>query len=122
MNVLSRRIKVERRHLEGMLQDAVQEAIRVATVPVSFYQLELEKAPAGKKCLLLLWKEDTENTFYRYRTHSDERVRFDVCRKLVCASVCLSLSHFLRVYVCVLHPTHMNHSNPLCVCVCVPLF
>ena len=48
MNVLSRRIKVERRHLEGMLQDAVQEAIRVATVPVSFYQLELEKAPAGK--------------------------------------------------------------------------
>jgi hypothetical protein len=48
MNVLSRRIKVERRHLEGMLQDAVQEAIRVATDPVSFYQLELEKAPAGK--------------------------------------------------------------------------
>jgi hypothetical protein len=31
-----------------MLQDAVQEAIRVATDPVSFYQLELEKAPAGK--------------------------------------------------------------------------
>jgi len=48
MNVLSRRIKVERRHLEGMLQDAVQEAIRVATDPVSFYQLELEKAPSGK--------------------------------------------------------------------------
>ena len=48
MNVLSRRIKVERRHLEGMLQEAVQEAIRVATDPVAFYQNELEKAPAGK--------------------------------------------------------------------------
>ncbi len=48
MNVLSRRIKVERRHLEVMLQDAVQEAIRVATDPVAFYQMELEKAPAGK--------------------------------------------------------------------------
>lgn len=48
MNVLSRRIKVERRHLEGMLQDAVQEAIRVATDPVAFYQNELEKAPTGK--------------------------------------------------------------------------
>jgi hypothetical protein len=48
MNVLSRRIKVERRHLEGMLQDAVQDAIRVATNPVSFYQQEVEKAPVGK--------------------------------------------------------------------------
>ncbi len=48
MNVLSRRIKVERRHLEGMLQEAVQEAIRVGTDPVAFYQNELEKAPAGK--------------------------------------------------------------------------
>lgn len=48
MNVLSRRIKVERRHLEGMLQDAVQNAILVATDPVSFFHLELEKAPAGK--------------------------------------------------------------------------
>lgn len=48
MNVLSRRIKVERRHLEGMVQDAVQEAIQVATDPVSFYQFELEKAPVGK--------------------------------------------------------------------------
>jgi hypothetical protein len=48
MNVLSRRIKVERRHLEGLLLDAVQEAVRVATDPVSFYQLELKKAPAGK--------------------------------------------------------------------------
>jgi len=48
MNVLSRRIKVERRHLEGMLQEAVQDAIQIATDPLSFYQKELEKAPAGK--------------------------------------------------------------------------
>ena len=48
MNVLSRRIKVERRHLEGMVQDAVQEAIRVAADPVHFYQVELAKAPVGK--------------------------------------------------------------------------
>jgi hypothetical protein len=48
MNVLSRRIKVERHHLEGMLADAVQDAIQVATDPLNFYQLELEKAPAGK--------------------------------------------------------------------------
>ena len=48
MNVLSRRIKVERHHLEGMLADAVRDAIQVATDPLNFYQLELEKAPAGK--------------------------------------------------------------------------
>ena len=48
MNVLSRRIKVERRHLEGMLQEAVQDAIQIATDPLSFYQKELVKAPAGK--------------------------------------------------------------------------
>ncbi|MEY3649104.1 MAG: hypothetical protein RLZ13_1989 [Bacteroidota bacterium] len=48
MNVLSRRIKVERRHLQGMLQEAVQDAIQVATDPLSFYQKELEKAPTGK--------------------------------------------------------------------------
>jgi hypothetical protein len=48
MNVLSRRIKVERRHLQGMLQEAVQDAVQVATDPLSFYQKELEKAPAGK--------------------------------------------------------------------------
>jgi hypothetical protein len=48
MNVLSRRIKVERRHLQGMLKEAVQEAIHVAIDPLSFYQKELEKAPAGK--------------------------------------------------------------------------
>lgn len=48
MNVLSRRIKVERSHLEGILQEAVKEAIRVATEPVRFYQQELAKAPVGK--------------------------------------------------------------------------
>ena len=48
MNVLSRRIKVERRHLQGMLQEAVQDAIQVATDPLTFYQKELEKAPTGK--------------------------------------------------------------------------
>ena len=48
MNVLSRRIKVERIHLAGILQDAVQDAIRVATDPLNFFQNELAKAPAGK--------------------------------------------------------------------------
>ena len=48
MNVLSRRIKVERKYLEGMVQDAVQDAIRVATDPLHFYQVELAKAPIGK--------------------------------------------------------------------------
>jgi hypothetical protein len=48
MNVLSRRIKVERRHLEGMLQEAVEDAVCVATDPLHFYQNELEKAPVGK--------------------------------------------------------------------------
>jgi len=48
MNVLSRRIKVERIHLAGILQDAVQDSIRVATDPLNFFQNELAKAPAGK--------------------------------------------------------------------------
>ena len=48
MNVLSRRIKVERIHLAGILQDAVQDAIQVATDPLTFFQNELAKAPAGK--------------------------------------------------------------------------
>lgn len=48
MNVLSRRIKVERIHLAGILQDAVQDAIQVATDPLNFFQDELAKAPAGK--------------------------------------------------------------------------
>uniref|UniRef100_UPI004048A9F9 hypothetical protein n=1 Tax=Algoriphagus sp. TaxID=1872435 RepID=UPI004048A9F9 len=48
MNVLSRRIKVERHHLEGIVQVAVQKSIQVATDPVTFYQHEVAKAPAGK--------------------------------------------------------------------------
>lgn len=48
MNVLSRRIKVERIHLAGILQDAVQDAVQVATDPLAFFQNELAKAPAGK--------------------------------------------------------------------------
>ena len=48
MNVLSRRIKVERSHLEVMLRDAVKEAVQVACDPVSFYQQEVSKAPHGK--------------------------------------------------------------------------
>ena len=48
MNVLSRRIKVERIHLAGILQDAVQDAIQVATDPLNFFQNELAKAPGGK--------------------------------------------------------------------------
>ena len=48
MNVLSRRIKVERRYFESTVQEAVQEAIQLATDPVHFYQVELEKAPAAK--------------------------------------------------------------------------
>jgi hypothetical protein len=48
MNVLSRRIKVERIHLAGILQDAVQDAIQVATDPLTFFQNELAKAPSGK--------------------------------------------------------------------------
>lgn len=48
MNVLSRRIKVERIHLEGILQDAVQDAIQVAIDPLTFFQNELAKAPTGK--------------------------------------------------------------------------
>ena len=48
MNVLSRRIKVERIHLAGILKDAVQDAIQVATDPLTFFQNELAKAPAGK--------------------------------------------------------------------------
>ena len=48
MNVLSRRIKVERGHLEGMLQVAVKDAVLVAIDPVTFFYSELEKAPSGK--------------------------------------------------------------------------
>jgi hypothetical protein len=48
MNVLSRRIKVERSNLEPLVKSAVTQAIQVATDPVSFYQKEVGKAPQGK--------------------------------------------------------------------------
>lgn len=48
MNVLSRRIKVERSNLEPLVKAAVSQAIQVATDPVSFYQKEIGKAPQGK--------------------------------------------------------------------------
>lgn len=48
MNVLSRRIKVERSNLEPLVKTAVAQAIQVATDPVSFYQNEISKAPQGK--------------------------------------------------------------------------
>lgn len=48
MNVLSRRIKVERSYLQPMVESAVAHAIQVATDPVAFYQSEINKAPAGK--------------------------------------------------------------------------
>lgn len=48
MNVLSRRIKVERSNLQPLVAEAVSLAIQVATDPVGFYQKEVSKAPAGK--------------------------------------------------------------------------
>jgi hypothetical protein len=48
MNVLSRRIKVERSHFEPMVQTAVEQAVVLATDPVRFYQSEINKAPQGK--------------------------------------------------------------------------
>jgi hypothetical protein len=48
MNVLSRRIKVEKSNLEPLVAQAVSEAIQLAVDPVSFYQNEIQKAPQGK--------------------------------------------------------------------------
>ena len=48
MNVLSRRIKVERSNLQPLVKEAVSLAIQVATDPVAFYQREVGKAPQGK--------------------------------------------------------------------------
>jgi hypothetical protein len=48
MNVLSRRIKVERSNLQPLVKEAVSLAIQVATDPVGFYQKEVSKAPQGK--------------------------------------------------------------------------
>lgn len=48
MNVLSKRIKVEREHLQPLLEIAVQQAIVLATDPVGFYQNEIRKAPENQ--------------------------------------------------------------------------
>lgn len=48
MNVLSRRIKVERNHLQPLLETAATQAVMLALDPVSFYQNEVSKAPKGK--------------------------------------------------------------------------
>jgi hypothetical protein len=48
MNVLSRRIKIEREHLEPLLEKAVQQSVTLATDPVSFYQKEIESAPENQ--------------------------------------------------------------------------
>lgn len=48
MNVLSRRIKIEREHLQPLLEKAVEQAVIVATDPVTFYQKEIEKAPENQ--------------------------------------------------------------------------
>ena len=48
MNVLSRRIKIEKEQLQPLLETAVQQAVQLATDPVTFYQNEISKAPAGQ--------------------------------------------------------------------------
>lgn len=48
MNVLSRRIKVERTHIEPLIETAVIQSIQLATDPVRYYQSEIERAPEGK--------------------------------------------------------------------------
>lgn len=47
MNVLSKRIKVEKSNLEPIVAQAVSEAIQLAVDPVSFYQNQIQKAPHG---------------------------------------------------------------------------
>ncbi|SFA72770.1 hypothetical protein [Algoriphagus aquimarinus] len=48
MNVLSKRIKIEREQLQPLLRTAVEQAIQLATDPVTFYQNEITKAPSGQ--------------------------------------------------------------------------
>jgi len=47
MNVISRRIKVEKSYLQPLVAKAVSDAIQVAVDPVNFYQEEIRKAPQG---------------------------------------------------------------------------
>ncbi|SFU02650.1 hypothetical protein SAMN04489724_3409 [Algoriphagus locisalis] len=65
MNVLSRRIKVEKEQLQPLLETAVKQAIQLATDPVTFYQNEISKAPTGKINEFL-----KENKKY-YKWHTD---------------------------------------------------
>lgn len=48
MNVLSRRIKVERAYFEPLVEDAVSMAIMLACFPADFYKEEIKRAPSGK--------------------------------------------------------------------------
>lgn len=48
MNVLSRRIKIEKEQLQPILETSVKQAVQVATDPVTFYQHEISKAPSGQ--------------------------------------------------------------------------
>ncbi|PZX54645.1 hypothetical protein LV84_02798 [Algoriphagus ratkowskyi] len=48
MNVLSRRIKIEKEQLQPLLETSIRQAVEVATDPVSFYQNEISKAPVGQ--------------------------------------------------------------------------
>lgn len=48
MNVLSRRIRVEKGHFRPLLEEAVKSAVLLATEPVKFYQSEIEQAPANQ--------------------------------------------------------------------------
>jgi len=48
MNVLSRRIKIEKEQLQPLLATAVQQSVQLATDPVAFYQNEISKAPSGQ--------------------------------------------------------------------------
>lgn len=46
MNVLSRRIRVEKGNFQPLLEEAVKRAVELATDPVSYYQSEIDHAPA----------------------------------------------------------------------------
>ena len=46
MNVLSRRIRVEKGHFQPLLEEAVKRAVELATDPVNYYQSEIDQAPA----------------------------------------------------------------------------
>ena len=48
MNVLSRRIKVEKDDLKPLVEAAVSQAVFLATDPVGYYQSEVSKAPDSK--------------------------------------------------------------------------